>query len=280
MQQLCSQTDNLIPALLKLVGGEKSLTTPALTAMINMSQEPSVQEKLLSMRMVSRCMDYLKEKTCPGNEHLLIMLLVNLTTAEEGSRQLLQIDKGGDVQGLNLAFLLGYFLAPRTKGEDTYEHVASILSNATVFKQGRKVVLEPGRGTLEALASQLEAKSPLRRQGCAGAIKNCCFACDEDGTSEAIAEEGNALHTILTVLCEGKAEGKAKENLAEAVYCLAKSDVTRKKMWQLHAVELLRKGYEFEEHPVVCEALEGAAEFFLQDGFDPSPIDECTQDES
>ena len=126
-------------------------------------------------------MNYLKEKTCPGNENLLIMLLANLTAAEEGARQLLQIGQGA-VEGLNLAILLGYFMAP-FQGEDAYEHVASILPNATVFEEGRKTLPQPGRGTLQALASHLESKNPLRREGCAGAIKNCCFSCDLDGTA-------------------------------------------------------------------------------------------------
>ena len=38
-------------------------------------------------------------------------------------------------------------------------------------------------------------------------------------------------------------------------------------LWAVNAPELLRKAYEMEEHPGVCEAMEGAAQFFLEDGF-------------
>ena len=282
MAQLSEKRDVLVPRLFSIAGREKSLATPALTSLVNLAQEPSVQEKLLELKAPARCMDYLREKTCPGNENLLIMLLANLTAAEEGTKQLLQIGQGTK-EGLNLAFLLGYFLAPLGKdGDDVYEHVASILPNATVFEQGRRVVLESGRGTLYALASQLESPNPLRRQGCAGAIKNCCFSCEADGTVEAIAEEDEALNNILSALCgtgtsKQKVEDIVRESLAEAVYCLARADVTRKRLWQLNAVELLRKGYENEEHPVVCEALEGAAEFFLEDGFTPSAEEDIQQ---
>lgn len=266
--KLSEQTDQLVPALFQLIGREKSLATPALVTLVNLAQEPVVQNKLLSLKAPARCMDYLKEKTCPGNENLLIMLLANLTAAEEGARQLLQIGQGA-VEGLNLAILLGYFLAP-FQGEDAYEHVASILPNATVFEEGRKTLLQPGRGTLQALASQLESKNPLRREGCAGAIKNCCFSCDLDGTAELIAEEDKALDKILDVLCtRDKADEAVRLSIAEAVLCLAKSDITRKKLWEINAVEMLKKGYEDEEHPVICECLEAAAEFFLQDGFNP-----------
>lgn len=40
---------------------------------------------------------------------------------------------------------------------DTYEHVASILPNVTRFPAGRRLLLQPGRGLLQALASQVLA---------------------------------------------------------------------------------------------------------------------------
>lgn len=73
---------------------------------------------------------------------------------------------------------------------DMYEHVATILPNVTRFAAGRRLLLQPGRGLLQALASQLRSGSELRRRGCAGAIKNCCFSCEADGTAGDIVAEG------------------------------------------------------------------------------------------
>ena len=106
-----------------------------------------------------------------------------------------------------------------------------------------------------------------------GAIKNCFFCCEEDGTEQDIAEEEDALNVILGLLCgtgasKKKAAEEVRELLAEGMYCLAKSDVVRAKLWRMNAVDLLKKGYEDEENVTVCEALEGCAEFFLQDGFE------------
>ena len=134
-------------------------------------------------------------------------------------------------------------------------------------------MLEPGRGALQALASQLDSDNSLRRTGCAGAIKNCFFCCEDDGTEKDIAEEEDALNVILGLLCgtgasKKKAEDTVREMLAEGMYCLVKSDVVRTKLWRMNAVDLLKKGYEDEENVTVCEALEGCAEFFLQDGFE------------
>lgn len=55
----------------------------------------------MKLNAVSRCMDYLREKICPHDE-LLVMLLNNLTASEEGSRQLLQLDKPEALQGFNM----------------------------------------------------------------------------------------------------------------------------------------------------------------------------------
>lgn len=81
------------------------------------------------------------------------------------------------------------------------------------------------------------------------------------------------MNVILGLLCgtganKKKAEDDVREMLAEGIYCLAKSDVVRTKLWRMNAVDLLKKGYEDEENVTVCEALEGCAEFFLQDGFE------------
>ena len=272
IQKLAEKRDALIPALLQFVAKDKALSKTALTSLVNMSQEPRVLETLLDMNVCNRCMDYLRERVCPGNEQLLIMLLANITSVERGAEQLLQVGQGAK-EGLHLAFLLGYFLSPvdSVVENDVYEHVASILPNTTVFKQGRKVLLEPGRGALQALASQIDSPNALRRMGCAGAIKNCFMCCEEDGTEKDIAEEEDALNAILALLCgtgcsKQKAGDDVREMLAEGIYCLAKSDIVRTKLWKMNAVDLLKKGYEDEENPVVCEALEGAAEFFLQDG--------------
>lgn len=287
VHHLGGKAPTLVPGLLQHVPKDRSLSRLALTSLVNISQEPRVLDHLLEIKMCNRAMDYLREKTCPGSEDLLIMLLANITADERGAEQLLQIGQGAR-EGLHLAYLLGSFLSASQSdagmhcSTDPFEHVASILPNATVFKAGRKVVLEPGRGALQALASQLDSANRLRRTGCAGAIKNCFFCCEEDGTEGDIADEEDALNVILGLLCgtgadKRKAEEDVRELLAEGIYCLAKSDVVRTKLWRMNAVDLLKKGYEDEENVTVCEALEGCAEFFLQDGFEKGDVEGGTE---
>lgn len=221
---------------------------------------------------------------------------------------------------LNIALVLS--------AADSYEHVASILPNVTRVSAGRQLLLQPGRGLLQALTSQvismpaaqygmlshahrfvclqensssrltrcftisaghplvlslkLRSKSKLRRRGCAGAIKNCCFSCEQDGTANAIAADTEvrvchlpapinastlyvcicmflffpkrvvlstgalqALSTILDVLCSitaKVADEPEREALAEAVLCLARDDSARKQLWKCSAPMLLQKG--------------------------------------
>lgn len=274
---LATQSNELVLPLLVAAGsGPATVSRSALISLVNLSQEPSIQSKLLDLNATSRCMDYLKEGVCSGHENLLVMLLANLTAAERGSEALLQLDKKG-IEGLHVSTLIRKFMDVRnaTSSEnDKYEHVATILPNVTRFACGRRLLLEPGRGMLAALVSQLRSQSSLRRRGCSGAIKNCCLSCEEDGTAHMIAENSNALSDILIVLAGTDESLPAKddivrENLADAILSLAKVAEARKKLWEANAPELLRKAYEYEEHPGTCKAMESAAALFLEDGFQP-----------
>lgn len=205
--QLSGRAAALLPPLLRLVGSPAPAARAALASLVNLAQEPRVQGALLEAGAVGRCMDYLRERSC-AHPHLLVMLLANLTAAEEGAAALLQLGRG-PAEGLWVASLLKLFLTPLAAArglafadpaaaatdpdaEDPFGHVATILPNVTRLAAGRRLLLQPGRGLLAALASQLRSGSERRRRGCAGAIKNCCFSAEEDDTVEHIAAEEQA----------------------------------------------------------------------------------------
>mgnify|MGYP001810473885 CR=1 FL=1 len=50
-----------------------------------------MQRGLLALSATARCMDYIREKSCPGRNDLLVMLLANLTSLEAGAEALLQV---------------------------------------------------------------------------------------------------------------------------------------------------------------------------------------------
>ncbi len=62
---------------------------------------------------------------------------------------------------------------------DPCEHLGAVITNVTRLKKGREMLLEPGRGLLQALASQLApGSSEGRRRGCSGALRNCCLSAE------------------------------------------------------------------------------------------------------
>ena len=50
-----------------------------------------MQQQLLDLNAVARCMDFIREKSCGGREELLVMLMANLTSLEAGAEALLQV---------------------------------------------------------------------------------------------------------------------------------------------------------------------------------------------
>jgi hypothetical protein len=66
IDKLKSVTDSLLPVLFRCTSGVDPATSrKALAALVNLSQDPAVAEKLLSLNVVGRVMDYIRERTCP-----------------------------------------------------------------------------------------------------------------------------------------------------------------------------------------------------------------------
>jgi hypothetical protein len=251
---------------------------------------------------------------------------------------------------------------------DPYEHVAAVLLNLTRLQQGRGVLLARGGGFLQAMASQLRARSLARRRGASGALRNCCLSAESDGTLPLILEDEAVLRLMIGPLSGGLSEeereeaqrraqeevekrrrmqaieeeegqpdessddlagdgqvereqqaeeergeeaaaaaneqqrqqlsssetttatttkpttdnkddpkrnrtrrppahldDQLREHLAEAVAALAAADSGREALRRAGAVDALARGYEWEEHPGVCAAMEMAARCFVFD---------------
>jgi hypothetical protein len=70
---------------------------------------------------------------------------------------------------------------------DPYQHIAALLTNTTRLQPGRQLLLQPGRGFLQALAAQLQPGCSLqRRQGCAGALRNMCISAEVFGGGDVV----------------------------------------------------------------------------------------------
>ncbi|KXZ46514.1 hypothetical protein GPECTOR_43g951 [Gonium pectorale] len=258
----------LVIKLFRSVGRGGDAARKSLVALVNLSHDPAVVEVLLSLNVVNRVMEFLRDGSIPHVD-LLTGLLANVTISERGCRDLLQIGQG-NMEGLHMAVLLKKFVVggiTLSPGEpDPFEHVASVLTNVTRLAEGRRLLLQPGRGLLAALVSQLQSWNSLRRLGASGAIKNCVMSAEEDGTLDSILDDKTALQHMLRPI-NGQPplekEDTVRECMAEAVLVLARTDKGRDVLWEAGAPEALRKGYEDEQHPGVCLAMERTAEIFL-----------------
>ena len=72
--------------------------------------------------------------------------------------------------------------------------LASACGSAAPLSLARR--LPDTRASLHRLPLQLRSGSELRRRGCSGAIKNCCFSCEQDGTAEDIAGEAEVRNCV------------------------------------------------------------------------------------
>ncbi|EFJ52357.1 hypothetical protein VOLCADRAFT_103022 [Volvox carteri f. nagariensis] len=258
----------LVIKLFRSVGMGGDAARKALVALVNLSHDPAVVELLLDLNVMNRVMEFIREGAIPHVD-LLTSLLANATISERGCKDLLQIGKGS-MEGLHMAVLLkkfvvgGITLCPNDP--DPYEHVASVLTNVTRLREARLLLLQPGRGLLQALVSQLQSWNALRRLGASGALRNCIMSAEEDGTLDSILEDRTALTHMLRPI-NGQPplekEDTVRECMAESILVLANTDKGRDALWEAGAPEALRKGYEDEQHPGVCMAMERTAEIFL-----------------
>ncbi|KAL3132076.1 hypothetical protein ABBQ32_008686 [Trebouxia sp. C0010 RCD-2024] len=265
---LSQRSQQLLPELLKLISDSDNIQRSAITSLVNLCQDAETMNQLLALNVVARALDYVTDGACQ-NDYLLIMLLANVTTIQKGSEQLLQLGQGVK-EGFNMAVLLKLFMAPKKPDQaDKYEHIAAILTNVTRLKAGRSLLLEPGRGFIQALVAQLKSANLLRRQGCAAAFRNCCFSAEQDGTLEQMLDQRPQLQQILSQLCgvgaSKEIDDTVRAALAESVLMLAETDQGRSVLWELQAPSMLKTGYEDEEAVDVCEAMERMAQLFLSD---------------
>ena len=95
--------------------------------------------------------------------------------------------------------------ATKAEEPDKFEHIAAILTNVTRLRTGRALLLQSGRGFIQALVAQLKSTNLLRRQGCAAAFRNCCFSAEVTSRTTiwllSVAFSGRVCALILRVRC-------------------------------------------------------------------------------
>ncbi|XP_010926545.2 uncharacterized protein [Elaeis guineensis] len=289
---LAARADVALPALSRLLRDPPELSVPAAEALINLSQNPTLADKLVSLGAVPTAMDMLYKNSDQKVSRLLIMLLANLTQLDSGSAALVQV--GDDkMEGLYISKLVRSFCrssSVESTAEDTFEHVASILVNISKVQAGRKVLLDSKRGLLKQVIRQFDSTNSLRKKGVSGTIRNCCFEADsqlqnlllmseflwpalllpvagnkvysEEDRSKMPLELGNALSHER----EPVNDPEIRKQALEAIYLISLQEAGRRALWSVNGPRILQVGYEDEEDPKVMEAYELIGSLLVSNG--------------
>lgn len=170
--------DGVCKLLCKLLGDVKGVAKVATGALVNLSSEPSTLPKMVSSKILWSCLlEALLSETCENRDESF-MLLANITTSSDGASRLLKgRTNNAEVGFIDLLRLLEAFL--KNPDDDSYQHMASVLTNATSVEEGRNLLLERAEAlVLLRIMKQLRSKNVVRRRGCAAAIRNCLFCVD------------------------------------------------------------------------------------------------------
>ncbi|XP_020575616.1 protein HGH1 homolog [Phalaenopsis equestris] len=283
IETLASRSDIALPPLRRLLRDPPDVAAPAAETLINLSQNPNLSEKLVSLGAVNAAMEVIfKQRDNDAKLHkLLVMLLVNLTQLDSGISSLLQV--GDDkLEGLYFSKLVRLFCGSSSSDttEDTYEHVASILVNVSKLEAGRSMLLQPKRSLLKQIIRQSDSTSPLRKKGVSGTIRNCCFEADRQiqnllmlseflwpalllpvAGKMSYSEEDTAkmpleLANVLSHEREPVDDPEIRKQALEALYLIALQEAGRSALWSVNGPRILQLGYEDEENPKVMEAYE------------------------
>eukprot|EP00897_Mesotaenium_endlicherianum_P004997 jgi/Mesen1/4525/ME000230S03668 len=181
--------------------------------------------------------------------------------------------------------------------EDEFEHVGAVLVNVTRLPEGRRLLLHPARGLLRQILPQIESRSLVRRQGVAGAVRNCCFEADTELPNLLLASQflwpalllplaGNRVYSEadrskmpaelaapLSHERETETDPQVRAEAAEALYLIAVQEGGRRALWAVNGPRILQVGYEDEEDPAVMAAYERVGSLLIDEsGLQPEDI--------
>jgi len=163
-----------------------------------------------------------------------------------------------------------------SSGQEGYDWISAIFSNVTQVSQGRELMLDKSHRYIDILLSHLDHRSPVRRKGVAGAIKNCLFdynchqrLIDENeilvkllwplrGPEHYKPNELEGLPTILASVDETKEmehEVEIRGLLVECLILLSSTQHGRETLRKMNAYQVLKYYDLVEENEVVSERI-------------------------
>ncbi|XP_030961407.1 protein HGH1 homolog [Quercus lobata] len=297
LKSLAHYANIVLPSLSRLLAGPKEVSEPAAEALVNLSQDTDLAQKMVEMGMVKIAMEILY-KPESGISKLLVMLLVNLTQLDAGIASLLQTEDE-KMNGLYVMKLVRSFCRSSSEtSDDPFEHVASILVNISKQEAARKLLLDPKRGLLKQIIRQFDSSSPLRKKGVSGTIRNCCFEAESQLQNLLLISEflwpalllpvaGNKIYnekdtskmplelgSALSIEREPVTDPEIQVQVLEAIYLITLQDAGRRAFWSVNGPRILQVGYEDEQDPKVMEAYERVGSLLVDNSGTEEPSTE------
>jgi len=165
-----------VKSLCNLIGDDPIIAGDAVQSLINMMARDPLAALMLQYNVIDRVMGTLGSEATPLME-LKLILLSNLTGANEDAiARLLQLHDE-DIKGVHIARLLGWFLQgfrARDRTADSLRHlrwVMPILANVSSHSVGQMILLDE-TPVVPALPDVLGSLDPLTRAGGARLAKN------------------------------------------------------------------------------------------------------------
>ncbi|CAI5945286.1 unnamed protein product [Closterium sp. NIES-64] len=297
LSKLLPEADVIAAALLPLLSANKEISLPSAQALVNLSQHDVAAKAVIKARGVETAGGMAVGRGGAGggggvgkgkNAGLMVMLLANLTQLDEGAEKLLE--PSGSVPLLASLTRRFAMSADREEGQDDeYEHVATILVNATRLEAARKLLLDPEKKLLRQILPQTSSSNRIRSQGAMATVRNCCFDASSGalpslllladllwpslllplaGTREYSKEDRDQMPPELAVPLSMErppvTDAKLRADAADALFLIASEEAGRKALWSVHGARVLQVGYEDEEDPTVMEAMERVGSLMVQ----------------
>ena len=173
-----NENEEYLRRLLDLTKDSNSnISRDAYSALVNLSAELVISEKLLTYNIIEPFLSYALN---PTSEHAdkVAMILSNVTRTEGGCSEVLKVTKTSE--DCSLYRVVEVLCKENYNPQAKLNYLATFISNLTQVQDSRDFILDKERCVIQRLLPfTTYSASLVKRGGIVGVLKNCCFETSE-----------------------------------------------------------------------------------------------------
>lgn len=173
-----NQNEEYLRCLLELTRDTNSnICRDAYSAIVNLSAELAISEKLLKYNIIGPFLSYALK---PTSEHAdkVVMILSNVTRTETGCSEVLKVTNTSEE--CSLYKIVEVLCKEKYNPQAKLNYLATFLSNLTQAQESRDYILDKDRCVIQRLLPfTTYSASLVKRGGIVAVLKNCCFETSE-----------------------------------------------------------------------------------------------------